>query len=344
MKVPWQVGKAGFGKTKVAERIPPLRPKKNKNKKSFNLPKKNHWNVKVDPEQWINIPVPAIVDENIFYAVQEQLEENRKLARARKKGGKYLLQGLLVCKKCCHAYSGKPTGFDGRKYFRYICVGVSNSRFYGTKKCDNKSILTNTIETAVWEEVKELLKNPARLLEEFQRRMIENPINSYDHAEISIENQINKLTRGISKIIDSYAQDLINKEEFEPRIKSMRQKLKNLEEQKENINKQKCSIQELKLIVTNLEDFSSYVGDKLENIEWIKKRDIIRLLVKRVDIDQDEVTVVFKVNSLLNDNQKKDEMIVPHCPGRSGIPLLVTAVNCSRLLPEFFLQKNIRLL
>jgi len=293
------IGYAAYGKTKVNESlpIPVIRAKKNPKKMTFNLPKKSYSRVNVEKENWINIQVPAIIDENIFYTVQEQLEENKKSARIQSKGASYLLQGLLVCKNCCHAYTGRPTSVKNRRYFYYCCVGVSASKYYGIKTCNNKSIRANTIEIAVWEEVKALLKNPTRLLEEYQRRMSENSNESYDHIEKSVENQIDKLTRSISKIIDSYTQELINKEEFEPRIKSMRQKIKFLNEQKENLNRQKNYSTELKLIITNLERFSSHVIDKLEDIEWIKKRDIIRLLVKRIEIAQEEVTVVFKVNS-----------------------------------------------
>jgi len=309
------IGHAVYGKSKVCEKSPSLRMKKSRKKLAFNLPKRNYTRSVVEKESWINIPVPAIIDENIFYTVQEQLEENRKLSRIQFDEAKYLLQGLLVCKKCCYAYCGRPAITRNKRYLYYRCAGVFLSKYYDAKLCDNKSVRADMLETAVWEEVKELLKNPSRLLEEYQRRLTENKMDSFNHVEKSMANQIEKLTRGISNIIDSYTQDLINKEEFEPRIKSMRQKLKILEEQKENINIQKNYSAELRLIITNLEKFSSYVEGELENIEWAKKRDIIRLLVKRVEIDQEDVTVVFKVNSLPG-TSKKEESVLQHRPGR----------------------------
>ena len=39
---------------------------------------------------------------------------------------------------------------------------------------------------------------------------------------ISLDSQKNKLTRGISRLIDSYTQEYINKEEFEQKIKGMK--------------------------------------------------------------------------------------------------------------------------
>jgi site-specific DNA recombinase len=46
------------------------------------------------------IAVPALVDANLFDAVQAQLKENRERARAGREGVRYLLQGLVVCKQC----------------------------------------------------------------------------------------------------------------------------------------------------------------------------------------------------------------------------------------------------
>jgi site-specific DNA recombinase len=51
----------------------------------------------------VYIPVPALVDEALYEAVQEQLVENRRRARQSQRGARYLLQGLLVGKVCGYA-------------------------------------------------------------------------------------------------------------------------------------------------------------------------------------------------------------------------------------------------
>ena len=50
----------------------------------------------VPREKWMSIPVPALIDEALFEAVQEQLQENQQRARIGQRGARYLLQGLLV--------------------------------------------------------------------------------------------------------------------------------------------------------------------------------------------------------------------------------------------------------
>ena len=59
-------------------------------------PKHAYSHRDVPSEQWMSIPVPALVDAALFDAVQEQLQENRQRARGPQRGAKYLLQGLIV--------------------------------------------------------------------------------------------------------------------------------------------------------------------------------------------------------------------------------------------------------
>ena len=54
----------------------------------------------------------------------------------------------------------------------------------------------------------------------------------------------------------------------------------------------------MNLIITNLEHFSSCIATNLEDLDWVTKRDIIRTLVKRVEMDHEEVNVVFRVQDL----------------------------------------------
>jgi site-specific DNA recombinase len=257
------------------------------------------------------VPVPALIDDALFDTIQEQLSENRKLARTRRRGATYLLQGLLVCQCCKYAYYGKPVRNKRREkinhYAYYRCIGSDAYHFGGNKICDNKQIRTDTLEIAVWEEVKHLLNNPTRLAEEYQRRLSEIENSPLDQKGRSLETQATKLQRGISRLIDSYTQDYIDKEEFEPRIKAMKYHLKSIEEQKQKILDKKHLKNELTLIMTRLEQLASGVQSKIEHADWSTKRDLIRTSVKRIEINHQDVNVVFRVKELPSPNGCQQE-------------------------------------
>lgn len=43
------------------------------------------------------------------------------------------------------------------------------------------------------------------------------------------------------------------------------------------------------LVVTNLEEFFSNIKSKLDDLDWLTKRNVIRILVKRIEVDIEEV-------------------------------------------------------
>ncbi|WP_265015139.1 recombinase zinc ribbon domain-containing protein [Wolbachia endosymbiont (group B) of Camptogramma bilineatum] len=104
------------------------------------------------------------------------------------------MQGLVVCKLCNYAYYGTSTARnkEGKKtnnQVYYRCIGTDSYRFGGNKMCNNKLIRTDTLDMAVWEEVKHLLKNPNRILEEYKRRLSELKKSPLDQKALCLKHK-----------------------------------------------------------------------------------------------------------------------------------------------------------
>ena len=78
----------------------------------------------------------------------------------------------------------------------------------------------------------------------------------------------------------------------------MRQNLKNLQEQQEKLMAQKNEIKEMELIVTNFAKFANGISSRLINLDWHGKKDIIRSVVKRIEMGNEEINIVYKINGL----------------------------------------------
>lgn len=308
-------GEAAFGKTAVE----PLRPRLRAQRGRSLQPKRAYSHQDVPSEQWMRIPVPALIDAALFDAVQEQLQENRKRARVPQRGARYLLQGLIVCRCCGYAYYGKAISPSARKghpraYAYYRCIGSDAYRFGGVRICSNKQLRTDLVDEAVWEEVCRLLEHPERLEQEYQRRFLQENTGS----ELSgLAGQIGRLRQGIVRLIDSYADGILEKMEFEPRIARMRERLKQMELQAQHLQDQASLQRELRLILGRLQDFVSTIQEGLHAVDWSTRREIIRSLVKRVEIDQEHVHVIFRVNPLTPSSpSEKNTQSLQHCGER----------------------------
>lgn len=318
LKNPAYKGEAAFGKTAIE----PLRPRLRAQRRRPLQPKRPYSHHDVPPEQWMSISVPALVDADLFESVASQLEENRAHARVGQRGARYLLQGLITCACCGYAYYGKQISPSARKhhersYAYYRCIGTDAYRFGGVRICSNKQLRTDLVDEAVWEEVCRLLQHPERLEQEYRRRFLQEEQTPDELSQL--EARMGRLRQGVARLIDSYAEGLIDKDEFEPRVTRMRERLKQIEEQALQIKDDVSLERELRLILGRLDEFASRVKQGLDQADWSTRRDIIRALVKRVEIDQEHVRVIFRVNPPPVAPQlpsEKNAQSLQHCGGR----------------------------
>lgn len=101
--------------------------------------------------------------------------------------------------------------------------------------------------------------------------------------------------KGLARLIDGYAEGLIEKEEFAPRAERMRRRVAALEEQLERQRVDENARAEFRLLVGWLEEFADKVKAGLEGADYAARREILRALVKRVEVDRGSVNVVFKI-------------------------------------------------
>jgi site-specific DNA recombinase len=312
LKNPAYSGQAAFGKTRSTPMALRLRAQRN----GSLHPRRPVSITDVARQEWISVPVPTLVSMELFNAVQEQLAENRQRVRQTRRGARDLLQGLVMCAQCQYAYYGKAISTKAAKghprdYAYYRCIGTDAYRFGGERVCTNTQLRTDLLEAAVWQEVCDLLADPARLAAEYQRRLEQPQGTERD----DVEAQLGKLRGGLTRLIDGSADGFIEKHEFEPRVARLRQQIAALEEQALELQTTEALQAQLRLIIGRLEHFAAKVQDGLAGADWLTRRELIRRLVKRVEIDRDQINVVFRVNPDPS-AENPDQEILHHCGGR----------------------------
>ena len=184
-----------------------------------------------------------------------------------------------------------------RDYAYYRCCGSDAYRFGGQRLCSNAQLRTDRLDEAVWREVERLLHDPARIATEYQRRLDDARHRGTDGPDLAAaEAQLAKLRRGMGRLIDSYAEGLIERVKFEPRIAGSRQRIGGWEAQLKAMRDEAALQSTLSLVIRRLEDFAKRVHDRMSEVDWLMQRELIRTLVKRVEIDQDDINVVFRID------------------------------------------------
>jgi site-specific DNA recombinase len=291
------IGRAVLGRSRVLPARPRLRLVRRNARPSPGVTQR----VRGPREEWIEIAVPPLVEPETFEAAGTQLAENRKRKRAHLRGPRWLLQGLVVCRRCRYAYYAKasrlsPTDPSKGSRHYYRCIGADAHRFNGAAKCTNPMVRGDKLEQVVWDEVMALLNEPSRIADEYRRRISQARDAAMPSAEIAqIERQMTALRRGIDRLIDSYASGLIDRAEFEPRITGLKQRMTSLSKQCQLAAEAADTERELSLVVSRLEEFSAKVSHGLDQLNGLGRRELVHTLVRKIEIDEDDVAIVFRV-------------------------------------------------
>ena len=141
--------------------------------------------VSIRPEsEWIAVPVPAIIPEEVFQRAHAALARNRDMLSGRPGVRFYLLKGA-----CGRKYVGIPS--HGRRIYR--CSG--RDRLAGAERCACRTVRAETIEAVVWDTIANVLKQPDVItarLEVYQVRL--------GARDVEVRSEIEHLTRQLAEV------------------------------------------------------------------------------------------------------------------------------------------------
>jgi site-specific DNA recombinase len=211
-------GQAAYGKTHMMPRGKKSRQRAARGRPA--APRRSKAPAPTDQREWVFVPVPALVDYALFSAAHAQLAENRSRARQGRRRPGYLLQGLTCCAKCGYAYYGKTirqlgAGRQMRDFLYYRCSGSDGYRFGGERICSNSQVQGAFLEMTLWREVSSLLMNPEKIELEHRERSTAGTL--LDHIE-TLKSQRTKLQHAMERLIDSFTEGLIEKDQFTSRM------------------------------------------------------------------------------------------------------------------------------
>ena len=242
----------------------------------------------IPESEWIEIPVPAIVDEATWYAVQKRLAENSRFASRNNKRHKYLLRGLVRCPRCSGAYTGAYQG--GAR--RYRCTRADPFTSPAGKVCRPPTVRADRLETTVWIAVSEILQDRDLLKSEYERQLAYSGASNGPEAEQRLTGvAIKRIKTQQDRLTDAYTTQAIELEEFKKRMDALRQQMHGLQERVAALQRQANQHEAARSALDELDSFSDTVGKGLANLTFVERQKLLRLVVERVVAKDDRVRV-----------------------------------------------------
>ena len=281
-------GLACFGKTRVSTRMRVMRPQR---RRGVTTPSTTAGHER-PREEWIEVPVPALVTEESFARAQELLHQN-KIRSRRRTIAPSVVQGLVSCAKCGYAFSRTSTQTSARKIHYYKCIGSDSWRKLGGPVCDNgRFIRQELLDQIVWAEVIRLLEDPTLIQQELDRRLVAaRDSDPTRKREQSLQRELTHVGKGIERLLNAYQEGLLSIEQLRERMPVLRQRQQALTAELQAIADQTNDRAAFLRLAETLTAFLARLRSAAETLSVIERQKIVRLLVKDVLVGEDTITI-----------------------------------------------------
>jgi site-specific DNA recombinase len=243
------------------------------------------------PEEWIGIPVPAIIGEDVFAMAARRLDENKRFA-ARNTKEPSLLQGLLVCEHCGYAYYRTSTRTSARKLYYYRCLGSDDYRYPQGRICDTRPLRQDALDALVWRQVSELLADPALIRGEIERRLAElrqtDPTNA---QQARLERELARVTTASRRLVEAYQEDLLSLDELRSRVPELRKKESSLRAQLDALAADAVDRETYLALVEDLEGFLARLQEAAASSSVEDRQKVLRLVVREVLVGRERIVI-----------------------------------------------------
>jgi site-specific DNA recombinase len=288
LRNPTYRGTACFGKTRISARTRVMRPQR---RRRVTTPSTTAGHER-PREEWIEIPVPALVTEESFAHAQQLLQQN-KIRSRRRTIAPSVVQGLVTCATCGYALSRTSTQTSARKIHYYKCIGSDGWRKLGGPVCDNgRFVRQELLDHVVWAEVIRLLEEPALIQQELDRRLV--AARSSDPTrkrEQSLQRELTHVGKGIERLLNAYQEGLLSMEQLRERMPVLCQRQKTLRAELQAIADQTNDRVGFLRLAETLTAFLARLRSAAETLSVIERQRIVRLLVKEVLVGEDTITI-----------------------------------------------------
>jgi len=291
LRNPAYKGKACFGKTQIVERQKITRPLR----KRGGFSPRCSANRERPRQDWIEIPVPALVNEEVFALAEERLEHNKRYS-LRRTIEPTLLQGMLVCSQCGYAYYRTSTRTSKRKLYYYRCLGSDDYRYENGRVCSSRPIRQDYLDAVVWEQVIKLLEDPEIVRSEIRRRIKEihnaSPIKK---RKETLEKEIIRVNKSIEKLLDAYQEDLLQLDELRSRMPALRKREAALKSELNSIESAASDQHAILRVADNIDNFLFQLRNTADTMKVLERQKVLRLVVKEVLIDDETINIKHSV-------------------------------------------------
>lgn len=245
-------------------------------------------------EEWIAIPVPAIVSQETFDMAQQRLEQNKQMARRNNQTQDYLLRGLVSCGQCRLACTGRLAG-TGYPY--YVCRGRTDGlRVAKGERCTARYAPAAALDLLVWQDLCRILTNPEMVTHELARAQAGEWLpQALQDRQRTLRVSLAQLERQQTRLLEVYLAEVIGRDEFERKQHELAQTQNGLTQQLRQLELQAHKQLDVAKLAAHIDDFCKRMAPTLEQLSFAQRRQLVELLIDCVIVENDKVEIRYVI-------------------------------------------------
>ena len=255
-------------------------------------------------ETWIEVPFPPLVDEETWDRAQALKKQRASLSKRNTKIY-YLLQHLVRCSECGLLFGPrtKTTATSKYKDKKYTYELKTPSRYYNCYGMQREHlrcrvrpyIRADKLEDLVWREVKTVVQNPGLIVKGMES-MGDGEDGGLEKRIAKAERELRKIQTEEDRAISLYVSGKITESKLDHLRKGIEERLEAARARLDDYRAQGAAARDRKILTGDLAEWSRRIGDRLDELPAEEHREILRLIVDRIEIDGDNrVTITLGI-------------------------------------------------
>jgi site-specific DNA recombinase len=251
-------------------------------------------------EEWIEIPVPAIITEELFEAAQRVARNHSYFSPRRSRPDQWLLRRLVVCGHCsvkCYCQDQRRATGHGLRY--YVCNRRRSLEAGGPDRaCPQPSTRAEELDALVWEQIRRALLQP-EVLVKGQAVLTGRAAVADDEV---LNAQLERLDRRLQqtegerrRVADLYQMQAISLADFQTRHHEVVGRHQQLEREREMLLAGRQELAAHNRLSRKVDAFAQRVRHGIDTLDFEQRQKLVRLLVEQVRVTGPAVEIHLRI-------------------------------------------------
>jgi site-specific DNA recombinase len=242
-----------------------------------------------DRSEWVEIPIPSIVSEETFEAVQRAARDNAVFSPRRTEPDTFLLRRLVRCGHCGVKLASHRARREYGMARYYLCPHHDPVRAGGQdRRCPERRIRADELDAFVFDQVRELLAQPELLAAGETALAAHRPAPDDELVAAQLA-RLGRRLEGANaerrRLADLYQAGVIDDDEMNRRAAELGARHRRLDQERQALVAQHATLGEHDHLTRRIADFAERALAGLATLDFDGRQQLLRLVLEDVRVE-----------------------------------------------------------